>query len=222
MKESLIKYVDNTLLNIGMPTLKHPIFYHCPTGLRFEVAENGGDNSSFGYFENVYKKVLQIYSDLSIDFNVLRMDILLDAEDSRENQLTNKMRDIHIICDTIGLPFPSEEREHKVLYNSGNGEILQFIQVECYWNIKQLLWDIKILFMQIILADFPSQGGGDLQFSNSVFLINTVRDLIFHLYDDRGLDIVSKDTEALHLLYKKYNSCIMDYDRKRIESIFKQ
>ncbi|SHE35146.1 hypothetical protein SAMN02745784_00471 [Tissierella praeacuta DSM 18095] len=40
MENCLIQRVDNTLLNMGMSTLKHPILYNCPIGLRFEISES--------------------------------------------------------------------------------------------------------------------------------------------------------------------------------------
>ncbi|WP_313757253.1 DUF3885 domain-containing protein [Tissierella sp.] len=220
MENCLAQRVDNTLLSMGMPTLKHPIFYNCPIGLRFEISEPWGDNECFNYFKNAFEKVFHIYSDLSADFNILRIDVLLDADDCQGSRLTDKEQDINVICSTTGLPFPMEERECTILYDIGNGETVTLIEVQYYWNLKLISFDIKALLMQIILTDFPSQGGGNPQFESSVFLFATDKYLMFHLYDDRGLGLVSKDKETLYPFYKKYNSWIMDYDRKRIENIF--
>ncbi|MBU5254674.1 hypothetical protein [Tissierella praeacuta] len=44
MENYLTQRVNNTLLNMGMPTLKRSIFYNCPIGLRFEISEPWGDN----------------------------------------------------------------------------------------------------------------------------------------------------------------------------------
>lgn len=115
--------------------------------MRFEISEPWDDNKHFNYFENAYKKAFQIYSDLSTGFDILRIDILLDAEDSREKQLIDKEQDINVICSTTGLPFPMEERENNILYSIGKGETVLLIQVECYWDLRQTSLDIKTLLM---------------------------------------------------------------------------
>jgi hypothetical protein len=42
------------------------------------------------------------------------------------------------------------------------------------------------------------------------------------MYDDRGLDLVANDQDTLRGIYRKFNSWVLDYDRKRMESIFGQ
>ncbi|UOQ74484.1 DUF3885 domain-containing protein [Hymenobacter cellulosilyticus] len=53
-----------------------------------------------------------------------------------------------------------------------------------------------------------------------VFFLNVSRGLIFHMYDDRGLDILATDQATLQPLFDTYNSWILDYDRARIEQTF--
>ena len=55
-----------------------------------------------------------------------------------------------------------------------------------------------------------------------VFFINTNKHVIYHLYDDRGADIVSNKVSTLEYIYKKYNKWILNYDRKLIDNIFKK
>jgi len=43
-----------------------------------------------------------------------------------------------------------------------------------------------------------------------------------HLYDDRGVDVISTHPNNLKALYKKYNEWILDYDREMIDAIFKR
>jgi hypothetical protein len=57
--------------------------------------------------------------------------------------------------------------------------------------------------------------------SSSVYFLNRRTDTIFHMYDDRGLDVIAKDEASLSALYRSYNAWILDYDRKRIDAIFR-
>ena len=57
-------------------------------------------------------------------------------------------------------------------------------------------------------------------FDGIIIIINKTKDIAYFLYDDRGLDVVSKDIESLRGIYIKYNKWILDYDRKAIDYNF--
>jgi hypothetical protein len=54
-----------------------------------------------------------------------------------------------------------------------------------------------------------------------VYFININRKTIFHVYDDRGCDLIAAMTEAIREVYNKYNDWILDYDRSQIDRVFK-
>lgn len=56
--------------------------------------------------------------------------------------------------------------------------------------------------------------------SKEIYFVNIDKKLIFHMYDDRGLDLISADKETLRPIYKKHNEWILDYERKRIDKQF--
>ncbi|WCK54083.1 DUF3885 domain-containing protein [Aneurinibacillus sp. Ricciae_BoGa-3] len=43
-----------------------------------------------------------------------------------------------------------------------------------------------------------------------IYLINSIKHVIYHLYDDRGLDIISSQKKPLEKLYVNYNHWILD------------
>lgn len=45
------------------------------------------------------------------------------------------------------------------------------------------------------------------------WFINTRTNIIFHAYDDRGVDIVGNETHSLRPLYEQYKDWVLDYDR---------
>ena len=53
-----------------------------------------------------------------------------------------------------------------------------------------------------------------------VYFVNIDKKLIFHMYDDRGLELISANKETLRPIYKKHNDWILDYDRKQIDKLF--
>lgn len=54
-----------------------------------------------------------------------------------------------------------------------------------------------------------------------IYIVNLTKKIIFHLYDDRGCDILAADKEDIRNLYDEFNEWILDYDRKRIDLLFK-
>lgn len=54
----------------------------------------------------------------------------------------------------------------------------------------------------------------------NIYLINTTKKIIYHLYDDRGCDIVGTNKEAIRFLYETYNDWILDYDRAEVDATF--
>lgn len=57
-------------------------------------------------------------------------------------------------------------------------------------------------------------------FSNiEIFFINTTKNLIFHMYDDRGLDIIASDVESLRPIYTRFNDWILAFNREEIDKM---
>ncbi|MEH6944336.1 DUF3885 domain-containing protein [Bacillus sp. JJ722] len=54
-----------------------------------------------------------------------------------------------------------------------------------------------------------------------IYFLNVTKKMIYHLYDDRGCDVIASNKENLFSLYKELNNWILDYDRKQIDQLFK-
>ena len=72
------------------------------------------------------------------------------------------------------------------------------------------------LLREIIKADI----GGYSALVSNVYFADTHDFVLFHLYDDRGTDLVAADRELLRPIYERVNSWILEYDRDRINEIF--
>ena len=73
-------------------------------------------------------------------------------------------------------------------------------------------------------TDFPPRkprlDNNSILTNKEVYFINIDKKLIFHMYDDRGLDLIAADKESLKSIYEKYNDWILDNDRKKIQKQF--
>jgi len=104
---------------------------------------------------------------------------------------------------------------HEKIVHNGNDNAFNK-KVFYYWDLNACTFSAERLFKEIIIGDL----GGSSEFIASIYIFDTKLNTIFHLYDDRGVDIVSGCKDTLLPIYEKYNSWILDYDRKRIDQIF--
>lgn len=85
-----------------------------------------------------------------------------------------------------------------------------------YWNLNKIDFSPDALLREIIKADL----GGISALVSSVYFANTEAVYLYHVYDDRGADLVAESKETLRPLYHDFNQWILDYDRKKIEILF--
>ncbi|MOA57505.1 hypothetical protein D3C78_1816990 [compost metagenome] len=55
---------------------------------------------------------------------------------------------------------------------------------------------------------------------HDVFFLNLDRGVIYHIYADRGCDVISSSIIELKDIYTKFNEWILDYDRESIKKTF--
>ncbi|MGX7381869.1 MULTISPECIES: DUF3885 domain-containing protein [unclassified Bacillus (in: firmicutes)] len=53
-----------------------------------------------------------------------------------------------------------------------------------------------------------------------IYLINLSKQMIFHLYDDRGCDLIAADPEHLRPVYEGLQHWLLDYDRAQMDQLF--
>ena len=54
----------------------------------------------------------------------------------------------------------------------------------------------------------------------SIYLVDLDRQIIAHVYDDRGMDVVALQSDALRPLYHQFQDWLLDYDRGRMDAVF--
>lgn len=200
---------------IGMKRLQNPIFYNSPVGIRFEISDPRGevycnDKLNPKYVQTAYEKVFTIYQNMLCKFDTLLWTIYPDEyNDNSINLLKNFMK-------ITELSLPQEKYSEMEYLDDDNDE--QIKKIYYYWDLRTNFININKLLEEIIKADF----GGFEALVSSVFLFDTKLNVLFHLYDDRGLDIVSEKREAIYSLYKNYNEWILDYDREHIDTVFRK
>lgn len=203
---------QKVITELGMAALEHPLFYHAPVGIRFEI---GGEEPVYldtepyrpnpAYINDALKRAGIIYEKLPEPPNLLRIDSCPDEED--EDTL------VSTICRRAGLPAPHQQK----IKAAALPDQRPFRQLQLYWDLSELEFCPERLLREIILGDI----GGWPGFVSSVYLSGP-GPILYHLYDDRGLDILGGTRELLLPLYHRFGGWILDYDRERIDRIFSE
>ena len=53
-----------------------------------------------------------------------------------------------------------------------------------------------------------------------IYFVNRTRNIILHMYDDRGMDVIAAGRNDLQAIYDEHKDWILDYDRKQIVETF--
>jgi len=180
----------------------------------YQFKENGELNSEL--FNTIYKQTLAIYNDLfDQDDNLILVTNIYSQKKRQQIQrmkvyqpnLRDKNNLKKIKVETHPYPFEAEE--------SAKYEMQQF-------SLNCKVSDIRVdgLLKSAINKDFPPlkpRFGADYVHYPDVFFVNVTKDIIFFVYDDRGCEVIARETDVLRPLYEKYFDWVEEVDREQIE-----
>lgn len=119
---------------------------------------------------------------------------------------------------------------HRQVRNRLRHELLTYVRPEIEdsltlerFTLKCQLQDIRLrpLLHAICQEDFyaPNQIlKGKLGYE--IYLMNLSKKMIFHLYDDRGCDLIAAEPEHLRPVYEGLQHWLLDYDRPQMDRLF--
>lgn len=199
---------------LGMAELTHPIFYNSPIGIRFNIGDNGNDvyidksDEEFlvnpSYIAACLERSLNIYRSLKSEPDLLAIEGYLYENEPVEDFISS-------VVSATDLPQPTELKSELT-----HDDEDVFIHVFLLWNLND--FNPNKILEEIIKADL---GSGNFFLTSSVYFVCTKDNVLFHLYDDRGADLVADKKEKIQHIYHKLNDLILDYDREKIDDIFK-
>ena len=210
---SLYESFQSVISSFGMKELTHPIFYNCPIGIRFNIGDNGNevyidkDNDEFSmnpnYVTTCLERGLKIYASLKSKPDILSTEGYLYENETVEDFISS-------VLSATDLPKPNEIKSELI-----HDDEDEFIHVFLLWKLNK--FNPNKLLEEIIKADL---GSGNFFLTSSVYFVCTKDNVLFHLYDDRGADLVADKKEKIQHIYYELNDLILDYDREKIDKIF--
>lgn len=186
MSENLHSRFESILRKIGFKNdIEKPVFYNSDIGLRFELGHGKvyiENTPNPIYVSGCLERAEKLLTAVSPD--VMRVDVYPD------DKFYSVTKDY--LIRTLGLPQDcvKDEDVHHL-----------------YWSITDINKCVLIL-RQVILSDI----GGAYDLNSCVYFADSSNTVMYYIYDDRGADIVSDNTEALMPVYKKFNEWILEME----------
>ncbi|CAI3272246.1 hypothetical protein CIRMBP1220_00238 [Enterococcus cecorum] len=195
--------------NMGIHRIPGPMFYQAKYGLRFEMGIGDTTDERFRiiptHFEEAIHRALSIYQ-ATEPYDILRINVWLDRDD--EDEIPGE---IPGYFTSLGLP-ECDESYIEMYYSDG----YEYQIKACYWDLRKLTFNRKKLFRDIVYTDFEEP----YFLASNVFFLNTKAEIVYHLYDDCGLDVVATDKMTLQPIYQNYHTWLLDYDREAMKKVF--
>jgi hypothetical protein len=186
-------------------TLGAGLFYRWPVGIRFELNDRSRREPDFAGIANratsIFREVFQAEDSM----------VAVSLKEPVQNLTPMRSSESTGLFEFIAeLPPSSILQTESASIETEDG--LATLQ----WAVLPPSIEVDAVFRAIGNIDYARLP----KISDRVFLLNVSRDVILHMYDDRGLDVISADPTSLLALYKSHNAWILKYDRERIDAIF--
>ena len=212
----LLERTFETLKQIGNERLQLPIFYECPVSLRFETGDPDLDifltekKLNPKYLRSALWRTSFLYEKTAPFDTLLWVLYRTPDVDSDVDEIIDRF------CRLCHLPSPAEVYQQEVTTAAEE----PMTRILLFWDMEDTPLKIQPLFEEIVHSDFKGLGFREL--SSAIFFFDTTRHLLFHPYDDRGLDIVGKSPEDIRYLYEDCRNWLLDYDMERMRNTFEQ
>ncbi|WP_349408510.1 DUF3885 domain-containing protein [Pseudalkalibacillus sp. SCS-8] len=199
-------------------TLHPPLFYSWEPGIRFELADPSLtledarnqrriEKRAFTLFDSVFENEDDLF--MVKDFHCPKGDVVLQKRPLRfHKKYVKEHKALYRLKHRIVPSVYGEENDvtHRFIFPCRKNHIkyrklLMAIAAEDSTNSNRLLKKPKYAY--------------------NVYFINVTKKIIFHMYDDRGCDVIAADKKEILYLYETYNEWILEYDREQIESVFR-
>lgn len=207
----------------GETPLPNALFYAYPYGLRIEL---GGsvyktDSSPVPRFLRaldrarvVVKHVLGESQSIGAVISYIGSRDIKPAKRGNDvKRQTNDLMRLGLSADNVGDLQIVKDRSSAFIENFGE-DAFRFVQ---YVNINLNCSDVDTLIWASVSSDMCIEPRARFP---KVYFVDFSGKKLVHIYDDRGMDIVGLDYDAIKPFYTKFNGWLLDYDRKVMDEKF--
>ncbi|HEM2815422.1 TPA: DUF3885 domain-containing protein [Streptococcus suis] len=186
----------------GEHQLVGPFFYGTPLALRFEIgpAEEAETLPQKVYLDRAYARAVELLEQASSAYDYVILSLLRQEDGDIDTYLWHF---------TSKFNFNKCPEPELVEVEDWTGDVLVFER----YLFPIADQDLKALLWEIIKADH----GGFNYLSSSVLFLSSKDKVIYHCYDDRGVDIAVVDDDKRRQLFTDCYDLLFDYDMEEME-----
>lgn len=190
---TLRKYLDT---NFPGFILEPPVFYNWKPGLRFEL---GAGPKGENYFKTAVRRAVKLF-ETAMRKNDEILVVYVEYKNVRKLH-----KNSYLFKNIKDLDQSTVEYERYVdSYDEEEDDEIVFTRAVIKTTPDKI--EHTNILTAISNTDFASRRP---QIGGSVYFINTTRDLIYFMYDDRGLDIIATEATPLAEIYHKFESWVL-------------
>ncbi|MCP1146093.1 DUF3885 domain-containing protein [Lysinibacillus endophyticus] len=205
-------------------TLRPPLFYSWEYGIRFEISMPWVQHEDKNNLQQIEERINGIFNKVFHDTDemLLVTDIHCERNDTFLQKRPTKVYQKYIKDKKL-----RQKLQHKMLpsvFLEDEDDYEDMVTHRFVLPCKKSDIRYKPLLTAISYEDFPHPSQilkGLYRPGIDIYFINVTKKMIYHLYDDRGCDVIASNKEDLDSLYEELNDWILDYDREQINKIFK-
>ncbi|MEW9109591.1 MAG: DUF3885 domain-containing protein [Cytobacillus gottheilii] len=203
--------------NFSGLALRPPLFYHWDVGIRFELGvDYEFDNiyENCPYIRGVYDRAITLFKTVHSPADDLFM--VVDVHDYAEGEVFKRKLNT----------FSKYIKKKSVLYKLQENTIpFVFPEDDEDGEYKTYRFTLKckaedIAYIPLLKAICNQDMALQPKIFHYVYFINMTKKTIFHVYDDRGCDLLAASPQTIRGIYESYNEWILDYDREKIDQVF--
>ncbi|MFJ7838652.1 DUF3885 domain-containing protein [Lysinibacillus sphaericus] len=193
-----------------------PLFYNWHIGIRFELGVNWKreyDYPNNPYVLGCYKRAITLFEALHSPNE--EIFVVMDIHDVKNNRnLKRKLKNFpRYVNQSLLLKLKHEALPYIFPEDNEDGKLITH-----RFTLQCKTFDFN--YIPLLKAICNQDLGLKPQIYYDVYFINIKRKTIFHVYDDRGCDLLATSPAAIKDIYKKHNDWILDYDRAEIDKVF--
>jgi len=210
----------NDYMNENFPSLilKPPLFYNWAIGIRFELGVDWDSEYNYEdnlYIQEVYKRAVTLFESLHLQGEEIL--IVVDVNDIGDGKsYKHKGRIFSPFIHNKSILYKLKHTEMPYIFpdddEDGKYKTHRFT-LECKIS------DLK--YISLLKAICNQDLGIQPSIFHRIYFLNIKRKTIFHVYDDRGCDLLATSTESIRDFYHAFNDWILDYDKNEIDNLFK-
>ncbi|HFI0353352.1 TPA: DUF3885 domain-containing protein [Streptococcus suis] len=185
----------------GEHQLVGPFFYATPVALRFEIgpADEAEQLPRKVYLDRAYARAVELLGRASSAYDYVILSLLRQEDRDIDSYLWHF---------TSKFNFDKCPEPDLIEVVDWTGEVLVFER----YLFTVTDQDLKALLREIIKADH----GGFQYLSGSVLFLSSRDKVIYHCYDDRGVDVAVVDDDKRRQLFTDCHDLLFDYDMEEM------